>query len=58
MVARAVAGALAERGGVLVTEINGVSAAEHSLAPFLVEAGFVLSAMGFTASRRIPSVLA
>src|SRR5438093_906460 len=33
MVARAVAGALAERGGVLVTEINGVAAAEHPFAP-------------------------
>jgi ATP-dependent Lhr-like helicase len=52
MVARAVAGALAERGGVLVTEINGVAAAEHPFAPFLIEAGFVHSALGFTARPR------
>ncbi len=51
-VARAVAGALAERGGVLVTEINGAPAAEHPFAAFLVAAGFVHSALGFTARSR------
>jgi ATP-dependent Lhr-like helicase len=52
MVARAVAGALAEHGGLLLTEINGGPAGEHPLAPFLVEAGFALSALGFALSRR------
>ena len=35
------------RGGLLVAEINGMPAAEHPLAPFLVDAGFNPSAMGF-----------
>jgi ATP-dependent Lhr-like helicase len=58
-VARAVATALAElarrggtRGGLLVSDIDGAPAAEHPLAPFLVEAGFAVSAMGFNVSRR------
>ena len=59
-VARALAGALArlardeQRGGLLVGEINGLPPAEHPLAPFLVEAGFNPSAMGFQ-MRRPPS---
>jgi ATP-dependent Lhr-like helicase len=57
-VARAVAGALAERGGVLLTEIDGTPAGEHPLAPFLVETGFALSALGFAVSRRIAPPLA
>jgi ATP-dependent Lhr-like helicase len=48
-VARAVADALARRGGVLVAEINGAPAPDHPLARFLVEAGFTHSALGFTA---------
>ena len=51
-VARTVAGALADRGGVLVTEINGLPAAEHPFARFLVEAGFVHTALGFSARPR------
>jgi len=51
-VARSVAQTLAERGGVLVTEINGAPAAEHAFARFLVDAGFVHTALGFTAHRR------
>ena len=56
-VARALAGALArlardeQRGGLLVGEINGLPPAEHPLAPFLVEAGFNPSAMGFQMRR-------
>jgi ATP-dependent Lhr-like helicase len=54
-VARAVAGALADvartgegrHGGLLVTEINGLTAATHPIAPYLVDAGFVASARGF-----------
>ena len=40
--------------GLLIGEINGVPATEHPLAPFLVEAGFSPSAMGFH-MRRPPS---
>ena len=44
--ARALASTLA-RLGLLVHEINGLPAAEHPLAAYLVEAGFSPSAMGF-----------
>ena len=44
--ARALATTLA-RLGLLVHEINGLPASEHPLAPYLVEAGFSPSAMGF-----------
>jgi len=39
------------RGGLLLTEINGVQAVEHPLAPFLIDAGFNASAMGFQMRR-------
>ncbi|MEO6213715.1 MAG: crosslink repair DNA glycosylase YcaQ family protein [Vicinamibacterales bacterium] len=39
------------RGGLLVAEINGAAAAEHALAPYLVDAGFHPSAMGFMTRR-------
>ncbi|HEX9368118.1 MAG TPA: hypothetical protein VF921_15915, partial [Vicinamibacterales bacterium] len=50
---RALARALAKlardphRGGLLLAEINGRNPVEHALAPFLIEAGFHPSAMGF-----------
>jgi ATP-dependent Lhr-like helicase len=50
---RALARALAslardeQRGGLLLAEINGREPAAHPLAPFLIEAGFNPSAMGF-----------
>ena len=44
--ARALAATLA-RLGLLVHEVNGLPAAEHPLSPYLVEAGFSPSAMGF-----------
>ena len=34
------------REGLLIEEINGIPAADHPLAPFLMEAGFYASAMG------------
>jgi ATP-dependent Lhr-like helicase len=40
------------RGGLLVTEINGQDPAQHPLAPFLIEAGFNPSAMGFQMLRK------
>jgi ATP-dependent helicase Lhr and Lhr-like helicase len=48
--ARGVAGRLARfgrEGGILIDQINGAPAGEHPLAPFLLEAGFVSSAMGY-----------
>ncbi|HET7695993.1 MAG TPA: DEAD/DEAH box helicase [Vicinamibacterales bacterium] len=56
-VARALARALAQlardeqRGGLLVAEINGQPPAHHPLAPYLIEAGFNPSAMGFQMRR-------
>jgi ATP-dependent Lhr-like helicase len=44
--ARALAATLA-RLGLLVHEVNGLPAAQHPLSPYLVEAGFSPSAMGF-----------
>jgi hypothetical protein len=35
------------RGGLLISEISGVPAAEHPFAPFLIDAGFHPSPMGF-----------
>jgi ATP-dependent Lhr-like helicase len=58
-IARALAGALAglavqgegRRGGLLISEINGGPASAHPLAAFLLEAGFVGSAMGYQVLR-------
>jgi ATP-dependent Lhr-like helicase len=41
------------RLALLVGEINGVAAAEHPLAPYLVDAGFSSSAMGFQIRRPV-----
>ncbi|HXG55815.1 MAG TPA: DEAD/DEAH box helicase [Vicinamibacterales bacterium] len=41
------------RGGLLVADINGMPAAGHALAPYLIEAGLYPSAMGFMARRAI-----
>jgi ATP-dependent Lhr-like helicase len=38
-------------GGLLIGEIDGVPAPEHPLAPFLIEAGFVRSGLGFQVVR-------
>jgi hypothetical protein len=61
-VARALAGRLANlargeegRGGLLISEINGVPAADHPFAPFLADAGFNPSAMGFQMRRSPPA---
>ncbi|MGH9373364.1 MAG: Lhr family helicase, partial [Vicinamibacterales bacterium] len=43
--------ALARDAGLLIAEVNGVPAPEHPLAPFLVQAGFSPSAMGFQMRR-------
>ena len=54
-VARAVTRRLAGLG-LLIAEINGIAAPEHPLAPFLVEAGFSPSALGFHVRRTLPAV--
>jgi ATP-dependent Lhr-like helicase len=61
-VARAVASALASiaregdarRAGLLIAEINGSPAQAHPLVPFLLDAGFVASAMGYQIRRGQP----
>jgi ATP-dependent Lhr-like helicase len=55
--ARALARRLAGLG-LLIGEINGVSATQHPLAPFLVEAGFSSSAMGFHVRRGVSALTA
>ena len=58
-VARALAARLADiarggegrEGGLLIGEIDGAPAAEHALAPFLITAGFAMSAFGFQIRR-------
>jgi ATP-dependent Lhr-like helicase len=59
---RALAGRLAAFGRgedrrlpLLVSEINGIPASEHPLAPYLVESGFSPSAMGFHVRRTAAS---
>jgi ATP-dependent Lhr-like helicase len=39
-------------GGVALGDIDGTTGADHPLAPFLIDAGFVRSSLGFTRSRR------
>jgi len=41
----------------LIAQIDGIPVAEHPLAPFLLEAGFVRGAMGFQAHpKRAPEL--
>jgi ATP-dependent Lhr-like helicase len=51
-VARAVATILTERRPILIAEINDEPAARSPLAPFLAEAGFAATAMGYQLRRR------
>ncbi len=62
VVSRAVAARLAAmargedgRGGLLISEINGSPTADHPLAPFLIDAGFNASAMGFQMRKTVGS---
>jgi len=43
------------RGGLLVSEINGIPTSDHPLAPFLIDAGFNASAMGFQMRKAVGS---
>jgi hypothetical protein len=38
--------------GMLIEEIDAVAAARHPMAPYLVEAGFILGALGFQPNLR------
>jgi ATP-dependent Lhr-like helicase len=42
------------RGGMLIASVNGVAAAEHWMAKFLLDAGFAAGAMGFNVRRGLP----
>jgi ATP-dependent Lhr-like helicase len=64
-VARALASSLAEnahgrsddsepRSGILIATVNGVTAADHWLARYLLDAGFAAGAMGFNVRRGLP----
>jgi len=44
------------RGGMLIAQVNGVSVAEHPLARYLLDAGFVAGGMGFNVRRGLPSL--
>jgi hypothetical protein len=46
-----------QRGGMLISAINGQPAAQHFLAPFLQDAGFHVAPMGLNFRRVLPSVL-
>jgi ATP-dependent Lhr-like helicase len=58
IVGRAVAGrlaTLARDAGALIGEVNGVPTADHAIAPFLLQAGFYPSALGFMMRRPRPA---
>jgi len=60
-VARGVAArlaALAREGGLLIAEVNGAATSDHPIAPFLVAAGFVPSAMGFMMRSKVGASVA
>ncbi len=44
------------RGGLLITSINGVAAAEHPLSRFLLNAGFQAGPIGFNVRRGLPQL--
>ncbi|CAN5790458.1 ATP-dependent helicase [soil metagenome] len=50
--------AMARLGGLIIAEVSGVATADHPLAPYLVEAGFNPSAMGFMMRRGIGPLVA
>jgi ATP-dependent helicase Lhr and Lhr-like helicase len=53
LIDRARSGGEAPRG-MLIEEIDSLPAGDHPLAPFLLEAGFVKSALGIVPGRRLP----
>jgi len=45
------------RAGMLITSLNGVAVREHSMAPYLLEAGFSAAPMGFNVRRKTDSAM-
>jgi ATP-dependent Lhr-like helicase len=45
-----------ERGGMLITAIDGIPVAEHPFARFLLDAGFQPAPMGFNVRRHLPAL--
>jgi len=44
------------RGGMLIAQVNGVNVAEHPMAKYLLDAGFVAGGMGFNVRRGLSSL--
>lgn len=44
------------RAGMLIATVNGLAAAEHPIAQFLLDAGFAAGAMGFNLRRNLPPI--
>jgi len=44
------------RGGMLIAQVNGVNVAEHPMARYLLDAGFVAGGMGFNVRRGLPAL--
>ena len=44
------------RGGMLIAQVNGVNVAEHPMAKYLLDAGFVAGGMGFNVRRGLPAL--
>jgi ATP-dependent Lhr-like helicase len=44
------------RGGMLITQVNGVAVAESAMARYLLDAGFSAGAMGFNVRRGLPAL--
>ncbi len=47
-----------QRGGMLISTLNGIPVAEHWMARFLLDAGFSPGAVGFNVRRGMPTLLA
>jgi ATP-dependent Lhr-like helicase len=45
-----------QRGGMLISTINGIAVAEHWMARFLLDAGFSPGPVGFNVRRRMPTL--
>ena len=52
---RRVEGGERGRGGMLITNVNGVAVGEHPLARFLLDGGFQAAPLGFTVRRNLPN---
>jgi hypothetical protein len=50
------AGELRERGGMLISHVNGIEVRKHPIATFLLDAGFRASPRGFNLQRTATAV--